>query len=135
MSATLGPLMATVKDLDTRLDEYEQVFAELTANLTEFKAEVREFRAEVRTLVTLGKWLAGFAAVAIFGMIAQTFAIARTAGALENQVNVHGLEIGRLREKTDQLSTSSARVEQKLDALADVLRQVPADLRKDRPAK
>lgn len=134
--------MATVKDLDTRLDELEQA-------LNEQKVEFREFKSEVKTLTYFGRWLAAFSAVAIFGMVGQTFAVARTAGALENQVAVHGQEITRLREKTEQLSAAVVRteqkvellsvrmdrLEQKVDAVADLLKQLQADLRRDRPGK
>lgn len=117
--------MATVRDLDTRLDEQEQSFAELRTEVRELKAdvgelktvirrleadvgelktEIREFKAEVRTLVMLGKWLAGFTATTAVTLLVLALTGVYAAGRLSATVEQQAKETGRLGDRVEKLA-------------------------------
>jgi hypothetical protein len=87
-----------VSDQDARLDEQGPVHSDVKAELHEFDIRVREYTGEAGAIFLLCKRMLSLAAVATYGMAAQTFALARTAGELEDHVAVHGRDTGRVRE-------------------------------------
>lgn len=113
--------MATVKDLDSRLDDLERGFDELKAEVHEVRADLREFKAEVRTLVMLGKWLAGFCIATIASLLLAATSAIYSAGRLSAMVDLQSKETGRLSDKVDKLSQQ--------------MEEMRADLRQNRPAK
>ena len=113
--------MATVKDLDTRLDEQDKAFA--------------EFRGKVDTVISISRWLAALAAACLIGVVSQALSVSFAAGRIEGQVIQQGRSIDKLEERVGRIEKELERTAAKLDAVAENLKGLRDDLRQNRPAK
>jgi len=112
--------MATVRDLDARVDDLEKSFLDL--------------KVHMETMVMLGKWATGFAAATLVTVLIQSFSVAYSAGRLESDVSHQSTEINKLNDKVDRLEpkikTQNRNSNEKFDKLSKQNDRLLAELRK-----
>ena len=88
------PAGPTVKSLDERIDDLEQVFhseigslrLDLERQVASVKEQMAEFRGRMETSLNLAKWITSFAGLVIVSLIAFGWQFSATNGRLEQKV-------------------------------------------------
>jgi septal ring factor EnvC (AmiA/AmiB activator) len=115
----------TVRSLDNRMDDLEREFL--------------IFRARMDTIVSLQKWIAGFAFASMLTVIIQMFSVSFYAGNLLEKVNTQGTAVGKFQDKIEtqgtaiqEIKADLREVKKEITAQGTAFQEMKAELREIR---
>jgi hypothetical protein len=112
-------LPTTVRDWDSRLDDFEKSFV--------------EFRSRADTIIMMGKWLAAFTMVTAVTLLIAGASALYSAGRLTGQLESQAKDIGQLTDHVEKLNGQVEKPNGRVDRLTTLVEDLKANRGQTKP--